>query len=144
MPVTPGAVTVIGTGNSPLDVIASAPVRDYFFDASIPTLATLVSSPNSVNPTATFNITSTLSPIASASFLEQFGVVRNLSSPFNGSQLALLRQQVGAAHARGIKVRYWELPGWPIGLRDAVWKVLWEEGVDFINADDVGGAAEMF
>ncbi|KAA6413157.1 MAG: hypothetical protein FRX48_02901 [Lasallia pustulata] len=133
-PLTPGPITVIGTGNSPLDIISAASVRDYFYDAPLDTLTTAAGN----------NISATLSPIASASFLEQIGVVRNISAPLNSSQLAVLRQQVGAAHARGILVRYYELPAWPIGLRDGVWRVLWDEGVDFINADDVAAAAEMF
>lgn len=132
-PLTLGPITVMGTGNSPLPFIASQPTRDYFYDAHLDTLLT---SP--------INITSALSPIASASFLEQFGVVRNISQPFNSTQMALLRQQIGAAHARGIKVRYYELPSWPITLRDEVWRILWDEGVDLINADDLAAAAETF
>lgn len=124
---------MLGTGNSPLAAIASQPARDYFYDAHLDAL-----------PTSPGNITSTLAPIASASFFSQFGPVRDVGQPFNGTQLALLRAQVGAAHARGIKVRYYELPSWPLALRDEVWRVLWDEGVDLINADDLAGAAEGF
>ncbi|MCJ1302457.1 hypothetical protein MMC08_005260 [Hypocenomyce scalaris] len=127
---TPGPITIIGTGNAPRDLIASTPSRSYFCDADLASL--------------TDTTPPTLAPIASTSFEAQFGPVRNLSHPLNDSQLALLRSQIGAAHARGIMARYWDTPAWPIALRDRVWRMLWDEGVDFINADDVGAAAEMF
>jgi len=45
------------------------------------------------------------------------------------------------AHERGVKVRYWDLPAWPIGTRNEVWRQLVSEGVDLINADDLEGVA---
>lgn len=59
----------------------------------------------------------------------------------NETQLEKLRGQVMVAHAKGIKVRYWDQPGWPISTRENLWKQLVEEGVDLINADDVEAAA---
>ncbi len=38
-------------------------------------------------------------------------------------------------------MRYWELPFWPIGLRNRLWEVLVEEGVDVLNVDDLKGAS---
>ncbi|KAH9831081.1 Altered inheritance of mitochondria protein 6 [Teratosphaeria destructans] len=130
--VTAGPVTVVGTGNTPLDQIqgignATHP-RDYFFDAQLAALTTSQS-----------NITSAVSPIASTDFVVQFGTVTNQT--FDATQLALLRAQVQAAHDRGIKVRYWDQPGWPVGTRDAVWRLLWDAGVDLLNVDDLEGAA---
>lgn len=52
-----------------------------------------------------------------------------------------IRRDVNEAHSRGLKLRYWGLPGWPRSRRDTVWKALREEGVDIINVDDVKGAA---
>ncbi|KAL4895988.1 histone acetylation protein-domain-containing protein [Aspergillus ambiguus] len=60
-----GAVTVIGTGNTPLDMVASVADRDYFFDAH---LDTLDDSENS-------GITSLISPIASTSFSSAIGAI---------------------------------------------------------------------
>ncbi|KAG7002382.1 hypothetical protein G7Y79_00027g060740 [Physcia stellaris] len=60
---------------------------------------------------------------------------------FSERQLSLLRGQVRGAHSRGLKARYWDLPYWPIGLRNYVWRVLVEEGVDLLNVDDLEGAA---
>lgn len=125
---TSGAVTVIGTGNTPLNLVQPIAKRDYFWDGPIPTLNTTFS-----------NITSLVSPIASANFDAVFGPV--LGTAFNDTQLTLLRSQVKVAHAKGIKLRYWNQPGWPISTRDGIWRQLRTEGVDFVNADDVEAAA---
>lgn len=52
-----------------------------------------------------------------------------------------LRSQIAEARRRGLKSRYWNTPGWPIGLRNHVWKVLVREGADVLNVDDVRAAA---
>ncbi|KAK3068808.1 hypothetical protein LTR53_013334 [Teratosphaeriaceae sp. CCFEE 6253] len=133
--VTPGPVTVIGTGNTPLDQVqgvgnATHP-RDYFYDAPIPTLGTTFS-----------NITAGVSPIASTAFSAQFGQVRN--ETLNGTQLALLESQIATAHGKGIAVRYWDQPGFPVTTRNAVWRQLWEAGADLLNVDDLQGAADYW
>ncbi|EMC93779.1 hypothetical protein BAUCODRAFT_210068 [Baudoinia panamericana UAMH 10762] len=133
--VVPGPVTVIGTGNTPLNQVqgvgnASVP-RDYFWDAPIPTLGTTFS-----------NITASVSPIASTDFAVQFGPVVN--QQFNSTQQALLFQQVATAHAKGIAVRYWDQPGFPVGTRNAIWRQLYSAGVDLLNVDDLQGAANYW
>jgi hypothetical protein len=128
---TSRAITVIGTGNTPLDAVQSALPRDAFYDAPIPLLGTSFS-----------NITKYDSPIASTDFAASFGEVRGLE--LNSTQLETLRSQVATAHTKGIMVRYWNQPGWPIGTRNGVWRQLWDEGVDFLNADDVQGCAEFW
>lgn len=130
--VTTGPVTVIGTGNTPLDQVQGVSPRDYFYDAPIPTLATTFS-----------NITSDVSPIASTDFAVQFPGVRG-STGLADAQLALLRDQVAVAHGKGILLRYWDLPGWPIGTRNAVWRSLWDNGVDILNVDDLEGIANFW
>ena len=59
---------------------------------------------------------------------------------FSDHQLELLRGQIRGAHRRGLKARYWDLPFWPISLRNHVWNVLVREGVDLLNVDDLKGA----
>ncbi|KUI67069.1 Altered inheritance of mitochondria protein 6 [Cytospora mali] len=130
--VTSGPVTVIGTGNTPLNQVQGVEPRDYFWDAPIPTLDTTFS-----------NITSDVSPIASTDFAVQFPDVRG-NQGFNDTQLALLKSQVAAAHAKGIAVRYWDQPGWPIGTRNSIWRTLWDNGVDLLNVDDLEGAANFW
>lgn len=127
---TSGAVTVIGTGNTPLDLVQPISSRDYFWDAPIPTLNSTFS-----------NITSLVSPIASTDFAANFGPV--LGTSLNETQLELLREQVKIAHGKGIMVRYWDQPGWPISTRNGIWRQLYSEGVDLINVDDIAAAAGL-
>jgi hypothetical protein len=126
--VTKGPVTVIGTGNTPLELVEPVKVRDYFFDAPLPYLNSTFS-----------NITNTVSPIASTDFAAQFGTVNGTS--FNETQLALLHEQIAVANEKGIGVRYWDTPAWPISTRNAVWRTLIGAGVALINADDLVAAA---
>ena len=126
--VTAGAVTVIGTGNTPLDHIQNLTHRDYFYDAPIPLLGSTFS-----------NITSDVSPIASTDFAAVFGTING--TEFNSTQIALLRSQIATAKSKGIMTRYWDQPAWPISTRNAVWSTLVQEGVGLINADDVAEAA---
>lgn len=130
--VRPGAVTVVGTGNTPLNLVRGAPgPRDFFWDGPLPSLGTSASQ-----------ITADVSPIASTDFAAQFGEIRGQA--FNDTQLALLRSQIETAHAEGIMVRYWNQPAWPIGTRNACWRTLWDAGVDLLNVDDLEGAAEFW
>ena len=69
---------------------------------------------------------------------------RVVGGKFSEGQLGLLREQVKVAHEKGIKARYWNQPEWPIADRNAVWRTLWNEGVDILNVDDLKGAAEFW
>lgn len=78
---------------------------------------------------------------ASVSFNKAVGKVwRGRLSP---RQMRTIRGQVRGAHRRGLKARYWDLPSWPIGLRNHVWDVLVKEGVDYLNVDDLRAAAKQ-
>lgn len=127
---TSGPVTVVGTGNTPLDQVEKQSPRDIFYDAPLPTLNSTFS-----------NITSDVSKIASTAFSGQFGMVRN--GTLNATSQALLQGQIAVAHGKGIGVRYWDQPNWPVSNRDAIWRLLWAAGVDLINADDLEGAANL-
>lgn len=76
---------------------------------------------------------------ASVSFTDVFGwpQLRHM----NKNQINLLRNQIRAAHRQGLRVRYWNTPNWPIGLRNSIWKTLVDEGADILNADDLKAAA---
>ncbi len=128
--ITYNPVTVIGTGNTPLNLVQPNISRDYFYDGPIPTLNSTFS-----------NITSLVSPIASTSFSRAFGTVNGTS--LNSTQLALLRAQVSVAKGKGIGTRYWDLPGWPISTRNGIWRQLRNEGVDLINVDDLEAGAGL-
>lgn len=125
-------VTVIGTGNTKLSDVQDYLPRDVFFDAPLAQL----------NSSLYSNLTSNEAPIASTDFEASFGVVKKTS--FSETQLSVLREQLTIAHEKRIKARYWNQPNYPIGTRNSVWRTLWDEGVDLLNADDLKGAAEFW
>ncbi|GAA3501578.1 phosphatidylinositol-specific phospholipase C/glycerophosphodiester phosphodiesterase family protein [Streptomyces prasinosporus] len=58
---------------------------------------------------------------------------------FPDAERRKLRDIVGAAHARGQKVRFWATPDLPGPARDALWGELVAADVDFLNTDDLAG-----
>jgi hypothetical protein len=175
-------VTVVGTGNTPFDLLtANSTYRDAFFDAPLETMweardtstkvksslimldsppddglepeqnssdeAHVVAEPlhnvgqglSGTTPQSEFNEQN--SYYASVSFGKAVGRVwRGRLSP---KQMKIIRGQVRGAHRRGLKVRYWDLPSWPIGLRNHVWDVIMREGVDILNVDDIRAASRQ-
>jgi hypothetical protein len=124
-----GPITVVGTGNTPFDqIVANGTYRDAFFDAPLDRLEN-----------STYDATN--SYYASTSFMEAIGGVWWKGSP-SDEQLAKIRAHISEAHSRGLKARYWELPGWPIHVRNNVWKVLVDEGLDMLNVDDLEAATK--
>ena len=148
-----GPLTVVGTGNTPFELVASKvsnPYLDVFFDAPLdqmwgskevrPALANF--SSQSMSPlTDQDRYNATNSYYASASFADTVGY------PWQGQltnqQLSLIRGQLAGAHKRGLRARYWELPFWPIGLRNHIWDVLIKEGIDLLNVDDLAAATQQ-
>lgn len=60
----------------------------------------------------------------------------------SSQQKEKIRKQIAGAHERGLKVRYWNVPSWPRGLRNYLWRVLVREGVDYLNVDDLHSATK--
>ncbi|OAL46446.1 hypothetical protein IQ07DRAFT_603200 [Pyrenochaeta sp. DS3sAY3a] len=158
-----GPITVVATGNAPFDlIIANSTYRDIFFDAP---LDRMYEEPVSSNPdnqphdhndstkiiarggqgtvgtSPDSHFDSTNSYYASVSFGRSIGWL--WFSHISESQIKLIRGQIQGAHRRGLKARYWSTPKWPIGLRNKVWKLLVEEGVDYLNGDDLRGMTRM-
>lgn len=163
-------VTVVGTGNTPFDVLTSnTSYRDAFFDAPLDTMweprhghgherdhsedeeddldtPPPGSSLNDVGQglsgtTKDSQFNETNSYYASVSFNKAVG--RTWRSSLSPKQIRIIRGQVRGAHKRGLKVRYWDLPAWPIGLRNHVWSVLVREGVDVLNVDDLRAVSKL-
>ncbi|KAJ5562452.1 hypothetical protein N7535_003094, partial [Penicillium sp. DV-2018c] len=133
--ITNGPVTIIGTGETPLDMVAPVKDRDYFFDAPLASL----SDPEYAD------ITDIVSPIASADFQEAVGKIAVDTDPILADeQLKALRKQIAAANERGIGARYWNTPYFPIRTRNLVWRTLLREGVMLLNADDLDAVASLF
>jgi len=124
----PSAITVIGTGNSPLDLVKALDPRDYFFDGPLENLTGGDFKP-------------ALSPIASTDFAVAVGW--NGLGTISGDQLTKLKKLIDGAHALGIQARFWDTPGWPVSARNNVWRVLLDNGADWLNADDVEAASEF-
>ena len=133
--VVPGPVTVIATGNTPLNMVAPIADRDYFFDAPL----------DKLDDPEYQEVTSLIAPIASTSFLETVGsVASDTGRTLSEEQITLLRGQIQTANKRGIGARYWETPYFPIRTRNVVWRVLLREGVKLLNVDDLDAVAEYF
>ncbi|CAE7208118.1 unnamed protein product [Rhizoctonia solani] len=130
----PGAVTVVGTGSTPFDQVKAhtTPHRDAFYDAPITSF--------SQGSSGEYNTSTVV--IASGSLASALGGPMS-GSTFNDTQIATLSSQIRGAHTAGVKVRYWETPGWPSSKRDYVWKTLEGLGVDLLNADDLKAAAGL-
>jgi len=121
-------ITVVGSGNTPFDVLAeNTSYRDAFYDAPLDQLE------NS-------KFDSTNSYYSSASFPDAVG--RLWFGGIRPGQIRRIRKQLSEAHRRGLKGRYWDLPAWPIHVRNHVWDTLVNEGVDILNVDDLEGAAK--
>ncbi|KAL4917974.1 hypothetical protein BDW62DRAFT_74118 [Aspergillus aurantiobrunneus] len=130
-----GPVTVIGTGNTPYEMVGPVANRDYFYDGP---LATLDEAENA-------EITALISPIASASFSSAIGeLTLGVDSVLSDEQLDTLRSQISVAEEKGILARYWGAPSYPIRARNVLWTTLLNEGVGLLNADDLAAAAEYF
>ncbi|PIL31588.1 hypothetical protein GSI_06290 [Ganoderma sinense ZZ0214-1] len=126
------AVTVVGTGNTPLEGVKALEPRDFFYDAPLTQL-------NDPSLNTTFD--ATISPLASTDWATAVGW--SGIGTISEGQLANLTQFVGDAHALGIKARFWDTPEWPIFARNAIWKVLAENGADWLNADDLEAASSF-
>ncbi|KAL1886317.1 Altered inheritance of mitochondria protein 6 [Paecilomyces lecythidis] len=146
-------ITVVATGYAPFHlIVANSTYRDIFLDAPLDMLKTREPSPyeklgleeeaaaaaggggrGAEYSVEDYDVTN--SYYASVDFRKAIGPL--FHNRFSQAQLELLRAQVRAAHARGLKVRYWGTPSWPRGLRNHVWHILVREGVDLINVDDL-------
>ena len=157
--VVEGPITVVVTGNAPWDeVVENSSYRDIFFDAPLKMMGEVSDVPDreleqqtpetrSINqgqgrsgaaPSDPKMYTRANSYYASVSFKSAVGW------PWRGTlshkQIETMRKQIAGAHAQGLKVRYWSVPNWPIGMRNYLWRTLVKEGVDFLNVDDLKSA----
>ncbi|GKZ20984.1 hypothetical protein AbraIFM66951_010191 [Aspergillus brasiliensis] len=129
---TTGPVTIIGTGNTPLDLVGPIADRDYFYDAPLEALTEALYA----------DITGLISPIASTDFAATVGSVKG--EKISDEQIKTLRKQIQTAKERGIGARYWDTPHFPVRTRNFVWRTLLEEGVALLNADDLDAVVEYF
>lgn len=150
--IIPGPITVVGTGNTPFNIIASnSSCRDIFFDAPLADIydysignwkphsgdaqghiGTAGFTPDQYTPENSF--------YASVRYGTTFKHVTERFWYLNKEQVALLGAQIAAAEKQGLKARYWGTPGWPISLRNHVWEVLVSQNTGMLNVDDIPSA----
>ena len=162
-------VTVVGTGNTPLDAITkNASYHDIFFDAPLPALWEPPRKPihnsdpihgedgeldygtamawsngdaglDKSHDIPLDSFNTSSSYYASTSFMSSVGFVWR--GHISPRQMRVIRGQIRGAKRRGLKVRYWDTPSWPTSLRNHIWHVLVKEGADVLNVDDLAAAA---
>lgn len=99
-------LTVVGTGNTPFDLLTSnSSYRDIFYDAPLASLSDTNSPYNSNNSYYTS------SDINAALGAVRFGWLTE-------SQKEKVKEQVEKANELGLKSRYWGTVSWPVGWRD--------------------------
>jgi glycerophosphoryl diester phosphodiesterase len=112
------ALTAIISGNRPRQIMANEPVRYAAVDGRPEDLKADVSKD--------------LVPLVSEDWKRLFRW--RGTGPLPGAEKERLRTLVETAHGQGRKVRFWGTPDTP-----QMWSVLWEAGVDLLNADDLAG-----
>ncbi|GAA6024701.1 hypothetical protein JCM11491_003621 [Sporobolomyces phaffii] len=121
-------ITVVCTGNCPVELVRQQQPRFVFYDTPLADIASV-------------EYASEVAPLASTSLRKMFGTFGSLD--LNGDRLNEVRRLVDIAHAKGIKTRFWETPGWPASKRDSTWRTLLDNGVDWINADNLKAASQF-
>lgn len=114
---TPGAVTVIISGDRAVDTILQSNPRRAGIDGRLSDLE------GPVNPHHM--------PLISDNWLKHFKWMGQGEMP--QAQADKLATIVKKAHDQGIRVRFWAIP-----QRESLWQSLHETGVDLLNADDLG------
>ncbi len=123
--VTPGPVMAIVSGNRPKEAIAADEPRYAFYDGRLADLDS--------------GLPPSFMPLVSDNWTKHFSWTGEGGMP--PDQWQKLTRLVAEAHAKGHWLRFWATPDQPGPARDAVWQVLSDAGVDFINTDDLAGFA---
>ena len=118
-----GPLKLVLSGNPPMDSILNDEKKYFTAD---------VHFPGWDNP-----IDANLAPRASTNYNHHFKWKGKGSMP--NSELQKLRTMIELAHQHHRKIRFWASPD-----NEAVWKVLLENGVDWINVDDLEGFQKFY
>ncbi|KAF2992909.1 Altered inheritance of mitochondria protein 6 [Curvularia kusanoi] len=121
-----GPLTIVGTGNTPLELVLSMSTdRFVFFDAPLTSVSNI-----------TYNYTN--SYYASASLKDAIGKL--WLNRLSVEQEKTIKEQIETAGDKSLESRYWDTPQWPISVRDMLWFKLTELGVGALNVDDLAAA----
>lgn len=120
--ITPGAVTIIISGDRAFDAILAAQPRLAGVDGRLPDLDGAY--------------TAAEMPLISDNWNNHFkwrGV-----GDMPEDEASKLTDIINRAHAKGMRVRFWAIPH-----REELWQALYKAGVDLINADDLPRLREL-
>lgn len=118
------AVTATISGNRPREYMAAQRIRFAGYDGRASDLGD--------GGSAEFI------PLISNNWTNLFAWMGDGSMPED--ELAYLYEYVAEAHAHGQRVRFWATSDEP-GVRESLWQVMVDAGVDYINTDDLPGLA---
>jgi glycerophosphoryl diester phosphodiesterase len=121
------AILVIVSGNRPLALMQSQPVRYAGYDGRLADLNT--------------DLSADVIPMISDQWVKPF--TWKGDGPMPPDERQRLNDIVRRAHAQGRLVRFWLTPDEPSPQRDAVWRQLLAADVDLINTDDLKGLQEF-
>ncbi|CAA6812370.1 MAG: Unknown protein [uncultured Aureispira sp.] len=114
-----GVVDLLLSGNKPYEQVLGDSIQYMLIDGGL----------GEINDSIR---TAAIAPRISARYGSLFTWKGSNNMPPN--ELARLRKIVATAHADQRKVRFWGMPNKPV-----VWKLLLDEGVDWMNVDDLEG-----
>jgi hypothetical protein len=120
-----GAVLVVVSGNRPLEMMQSQPVRYAGYDGRLTDLDALAD----------------LIPLISDQWSRHF--TWRGDGPMPPRERQKLSDIVRKAHARGRLVRFWATPDAQPTAREVVWRELLSAGVDLLGSDDLKGLQEF-
>jgi hypothetical protein len=121
------AILVIVSGNRPLALMRSQPVRYAGYDGRLPDLDS--------------GLSADVMPMISDQWVKSF--TWRGEGPMPQEERQRLNEIVRMAHAKGRLVRFWLTPDDRSREREAVWRQLLAAGVDLINTDDLKGLQEF-
>lgn len=112
------AVSIMITGNRPIDLLKSASFRLACIDGRIENLGQ--------------GFSTSLMPLVSASYTKRFGWFSKYRKQLSDKNIQELRELVSKTHQEGRILRLWNSPE-----SEKIWTVLLEEGIDIINTDQL-------
>ena len=123
-----GPLTVVGTGNTPLEFVQST-LRDRFVFFDAPPLSVSDAIYNSTN---SYYVSVNLKDAIGKLWFNRLSI----------KQEKALKNQIKIVQDKGLKSRYWDTPGWPISVRNMLWLKFTELEVGVLNVDDLESATK--
>ena len=129
-----GPITIIGTGNTPLDKVKNqGEIRYIFFDGPL----------NKLKEVSEDEINYKVSPIVSSS-LRMLVQQLEITDLLNDDQVKNIKELVEIAHKGNMKTRIWDTPWWPVNLKRGIWRqIINDIKSDYLNVDDLVEGVEF-